>query len=94
MKIGMKKTVEVEAKTLRIHTKVRDMFQAYVLDQDGQEIGGQDDGYVPKFMPEDHYGDYLILNIDIETGQITNWKKPTQGQIEEFIGKNKEDDEG
>lgn len=85
MRIGIKQVVEVDAKTLRIHTKVRDTFEAYVLDQDGQEIGGQEDGYVPEFMPEEHYGDYLILDIDIETGQITNWNKPSVKQIQAFI---------
>lgn len=84
IKIGVRKTVEVQAKTLRIHCKVVDNFQACILDQDGVEIGGQEDGYVPDFMPEEH-GDYLILNIDLETGQVTNWTKPTAEQIAAFI---------
>lgn len=85
MKIGIKKTVEVEAKEIQLHCKIRDYFQAQIIDQDGQEIGGQEDGYVPDFMPGEHFGDYIILNIDLETGQITNWQKPAQEQIVRFI---------
>lgn len=91
MKLDIRKTVEVEAKELRIFMKVRDEFSASIHDQDGEEIGGQDEGYVPGFMPGDHYGDYLILNIDLETGQVLNWVKPTKAQIEQFINQEDED---
>lgn len=91
MEIGMKKTVNVQAKELRLYCKVCDGFTAYIHDQDGAELGGQDDGYVPKFMPGDHSGDYLILNIDLDTGKITNWKKPCVEDIQDFINKNDEE---
>lgn len=87
MKINQQKTVEVEAKTLAIHIKIRDEFGARLLDQDGEEIYEWDDTYVPGFMPGDHCGDYLILDIDIETGQITNWRKPTPEQLMECMEK-------
>jgi len=87
MKIGIQKTVDVEAKTLSICCKVRDEFTAHILDQDGEIIGGQDGGYVPDFMPGDHYGDYLMLDIDLETGKITNWITPDDKDIEDFINK-------
>lgn len=83
--IAMKKEVQVQAKTLSIYCKVSDQFTARLLDQNGEEIFDQEDGYVPGFMPGEHYGDYVILEIDIDTGQITNWKKPTAEQIEEWI---------
>lgn len=86
MKIGIKKEVMVEAKTLKIYTKVTDRFCATLYDQDGEEIHGQEDGYVPNFMPGRHYGDYIILDIDIDTGQIKNWKQPTEEEINDFIG--------
>lgn len=85
MEINHTKVVPVNAKTLAIHLKVRDTFCADVLDQNGASIGGQEDGYVPGFMPGEHHGDYVILNIDLDTGQITNWTAPTAKQIEEFI---------
>lgn len=84
MEINQLKQVKVNAKTLRIHMKVRDQFGADLKDADG-EVLKEYEGYVPDFMPEQHYGDYLILDIDIDTGQITNWVKPSAEQIEEFI---------
>jgi hypothetical protein len=84
MEIDATKKVKVNAKTLKLHCKVRDMFTACLVDQDGTELKDYD-GYVPDLMPGDHYGDYLILDIDIDTGMITNWEPPTKQQIEEFI---------
>lgn len=85
MKLNIIIPSRVEAKTLQIHCKVCDSFEAYILDPSGNEIGGQEDGYVPEFMPGQHHGDYIILAIDLDTGFITNWKKPTAEQIEKFI---------
>lgn len=85
MKIGVKKTVELEAKTLHIYLKVSDRFSATLKDQDGEVIHEQDDGYVPSFMPGDHYGDYVDLVVDIDTGKILNWKTPTVEQLNKFI---------
>jgi len=36
-------------------------------------------------MPGEHYGDYLILDIDLDSGKVVNWKPPTAKQIEEWI---------
>lgn len=86
MEIDATKTVKVDAKTLKIHAKVRDSGSYTLLDADGQVLRDADDCYVPDFMPGKHFGDYLELDIDIDTGQITNWQVPTKEQIEEFIG--------
>lgn len=91
MEISQTKTVPVVAKELRIHLNVSDMFSAGIYDESGKELGGQDDGYVPDFMPGDHYGDYVILNIDLDTGLVTNWKAPSREQIEKFIAGESED---
>ena len=85
MEINQQKTVKVNAKTLRIHCKVSDRFTYAIDDAQGDEIHCQDDGYVPDFMPGEHYGDYVILDIDLDTGMVTNWKKPTAAQIEAAI---------
>lgn len=87
--MGIKKTVEakVNAKTLKIHMKVCDTFCAELVDDQGGTIGKIEGQYVPNFMPEEHYGDYLILDIDIETGQITNWEKPTAEDLQEAFVK-------
>lgn len=42
--------------------------------------------YVPDFMPGEHYGDYVFLNIDLDTGRITNWEVPTTEELEEWCG--------
>jgi hypothetical protein len=91
MELDVKKTVTVKATTLRIHAKCSDMCSAELLDQDGLRIH-ESDGYVPGFMPGEHYGDYVILDIDIETGVIKNWKKPTKAAIQEWIGEEDGDD--
>jgi hypothetical protein len=85
MEINAVKTVKVNAKTLNIHCKVRDEFEADLLDAEGAKLK-EYEGYVPSFMPGQHYGDYLMLEIDIDSGQILNWKPPTAQQIEEFLG--------
>lgn len=89
MKLNVTKPVEVEAKTLKLHLKVRDDFTANLEDQDG-EILKEYEGYVPDFMPGEHYGDYVILDIDIDTGQIVNWQKPAPEQIQAFINGSEE----
>jgi hypothetical protein len=85
VEITATKTVSVKAKTLKLHLKVCDNFTADLIDQDGETIFSQDDGYVPGFMPGDHYGDYVILDIDIDDGKITNWKKLSADDIEKWM---------
>lgn len=89
MEINTTKTVKVNAKTISLYMKVSDTFAATLNDQDGAVLK-EHEGYVPKFFPGDadgssHYGDYLILDIELDTGKILNWKIPTAEQIEEFI---------
>jgi len=86
MEINMTKKVPVQAKTLKVCVKVTDRFAATLVDQDGAAIHEFEDCYVPGFMPGNHYGDYLMLDIDIDSGQITNWKTPSAEQIQEAIG--------
>ena len=84
LKLKIKKEVVVEAKVLKIHAKCSDMCNAELLDQDDATIH-ETDGCVPGFMPGYHYGDYVIIDIDINTGQILNWKKPAVEDIESWI---------
>lgn len=70
-------------KTLKLCCKVSDRFQAQ-LKEDGKILKDYD-GYVPDFMPGNHYGDYIEIEINLETGQIINWQRPTQEQIDNFI---------
>jgi hypothetical protein len=68
-------------KTIRICAKCSDMFSASL--NDGKTIK-QYEGYVPDFFPEEHYGDYIEFTIDIETGKILNWRKPTKADLAIF----------
>lgn len=71
-------------KVMHITLKVSDEFHAMLENAKGEEIGTYD-GYVPDFFPDDHYGDYVILSLDLETGKVLNWKKPTKEQLDEFL---------
>ena len=75
----------IKNKTIKITAKCSDMFSA-TLHEDGKQIG-RFDGYVPDWMPGQHYGDYVELEIDIATGQILNWKCPTMGQLKKTFEK-------
>ncbi len=85
MKINAVKTVQVDVKTIKVHVKVCDRFCGALVDSDGQEVLNIENTYVPDWFPGDHYGDYLILDIDLETGQILNWKSPSVAAIEDFL---------
>jgi len=90
MQINQQKTVQVDVTELHLHIKVCDRFEAGLKDAQGEEVG-EYEGYVPDFFPGDHYGDYLILNIDLETGQIKNWKKPAAADIEKMLAQGEDD---
>mgnify|MGYP000524606174 CR=1 FL=1 len=84
MEIEATEIVKVNAKTLKLHLKVCDRFTGSLESATGTELKDFDD-YVPDFMPGNHYGDYVILDIDIDTGQITNWEVPSAEQLQNFI---------
>ncbi len=90
MEISATKVVKVNAKTLSIHMKCRDTFECSIRDQDGVALK-EYEGYVPGFMPGNHYGDCLLLDIDLDTGQITNWKTPSAADIEAFVASDEEE---
>ena len=70
--------------TLHISAKCSDLCFVQAKNEAG-EVVAESDGYVPGFMPGEHYGDYVSLQIDVKTGQILNWEKPTQKQIKEDL---------
>ena len=80
---------------LLIQAKCSDTFWSAITDDKGKQVGKKDYlGCVPKWFPNagvKHYGDYIELNIDMETGQIINWIKPTQEQLEETFKINSEE---
>lgn len=70
-------------KTIRISAKCADLFSATAHDETGKQVG-EYSGYVPSLMPGEHYGDYIDLNIDLATGKILNWKKPSASHLKIF----------
>lgn len=87
MKIVVTEEKEIELKSVSIHVKVCDSGHYSLLDANDRELATRQD-YVPSFFPGEHYGDYLMLNIDIDTGMILNWKKPNPSMlIESFFNK-------
>lgn len=80
MKIPKKVVETIDVKFVRLHAKVCDSASYSLLDEKFNQVADRDD-YVPHFFPygksgnESHFGDYIDLWIDIETGQIMNWKK-------------------
>lgn len=76
-------------KTLLVNAKCSDLCWM-ALENEKTRLG-EYDGYVPAWFPSratHHFGDYVELKIDIETGKILNWKKPTKEDLQEtFEGK-------
>lgn len=68
-------------KKLSICAKCSDMFSAS-LNEDGKIK--EYSGYVPDFFPDQHWGDYVMLEIDIDTGTILNWRKPSKNELAIF----------
>ncbi len=68
---------------IQVCGKTSDLCSARLM-VDGEEVADHD-GYVPDFFPGEHFGDYLMFDIDIDTGVILNWKKPTTKQLAEFV---------
>lgn len=58
---------------LRISAKCSDMFSHIIIGKDGN-VYREYDGYVPSYMPGEHFGDYVMLDIDPYTGKILDWK--------------------
>ena len=84
IRIRPKVTTEADVRVLHITAKCSDCCSAELRDADGNAVWERD-GYVPSIMPGDHYGDYVILDIDIETGQILNWRKPSVEELEKLV---------
>lgn len=80
MELNVVMPQKLNVKTICVLAKVRDAGSYVLKDIAGNEVACRDD-YVPSFFPGEHYGDYLDLEIDLETGQILNWKKPDAGDV-------------
>ena len=72
---------DVDVNRIYINAKCSDLCFAQLKDGEGKVIA-EHNGYVPALMPEMHFGDYVELEIDLETGTILNWKRPTRKVVE------------
>jgi hypothetical protein len=70
---------------VKVVAKCSDQCYVEVLDSKGNRIA-EHGGYVPDFMPGEHYGDYVELEIDIKTGKILNWNP--KNKLSDFIQEN------
>jgi len=70
---------------VKVSAKCVDRCFVQVEDSFGNVIA-EHDGYVPEFMPGEHYGDYVELKIDIATGMILNWNPGSY--LHKFIKQN------
>ena len=70
---------------ISVSAKVSDLGFYTLYSNDGVNLG-EHDGYVPDFFPGEHYGDYLILDIDVESGRTLNWQTPWNKDLEETFG--------
>lgn len=67
---------------LRISAKCSDLCWTEYTDKNGKKTNS--DSYVPEgigISDEGDYGDYVSLEIDMQTGQILNWKPVTDKQV-------------
>ena len=73
--------MKTSKRILHICAKCSNMFSADLLEEGVRKTYT---GYVPDFFPEQHWGDYVELKIDADTGQILNWKVPTKKDLKDF----------
>ena len=64
---------------LRISAKCSDLCWTEYTDKNGKKT--ESDGYVPSNIGIDEYGDYVVIDIDMQTGQIQNWKPVSDEQV-------------
>lgn len=72
---------EIEFTQVSICAKCADLCTAQLISKDNVVVA-EHEGYVPPLMP-DKGGDYVTIDIDLETGVILNWKRPTRKIVEE-----------
>jgi hypothetical protein len=73
---------DVDVNQISICAKCSDRCSSQLKDGEGRVIA-EHEGYVPALMPDEHYGDYVMLDIDLETGTILNWVRPSKATIQE-----------
>jgi hypothetical protein len=67
-------TVPASPAAWHLHTKVVDQGTYELLDSAGVVVARSAKDYVPRWMPGEHYGDYVILNV--KDGVVQGWARP------------------
>jgi hypothetical protein len=67
-------------KTISFYAKCSDLCGGNIVNDSQNTF--EFDGYPPKFLGD---GNGINLEIDLETGHILNWKKPSDDDIVEFL---------
>ena len=80
MEVNITKPQKVNIKSVRVLPK-------YVIQHTVKTLANE---YVPGFFPTEHFGDYLDLTIDIETGKILNWVKPSIKELVDILSSDTE----
>ena len=93
MEINIKRPQTINVKTVKVCAKVCDSACYTFISDKGEVVKDLDCVYVPSFFPGDHYGDYLQLDIDIDTGQIKNWKNVDPVELGRFLSNDEDEDE-
>lgn len=74
-------------KKMVLCAKVSDRLNLTFCDEQDRPVF-EYSGYVPKFFPEAdetwNNFDYIVFEIDVETGRILNWKKPSESELNEM----------
>lgn len=76
----------VDVAVVRVCAKCSDLCSVVLLDTAGEELR-RNNGYVPEFMPGDHCGDYVELEIDVDTGRILNWAEGGKADLARSLAK-------
>jgi hypothetical protein len=67
---------------LKISAKCSDLCWTEFTDSKGKVTNS--DSYVPQGIgidDDDSYGDYVVMSIDMQTGQIQNWKPVSDAKV-------------
>lgn len=85
VEVNIVRPMNTEVNMLRIFIKVRDEG-SYTLftGEGGDTVADAVETYVPPFVPGGP-GDYIAMDIDINTGQILNWVQPSSRTLEKWI---------
>jgi hypothetical protein len=83
----MPKLKHTDAKMVRflhITAKCKDCCFVQARDSEGEAVG-ESNGYVPYELLPHSGGDHVRLLIDVETGQIIDWKKPSLRELSDSL---------